>query len=66
MEENKIKCPMCEGCGEIDKPHFKQKKMDFKTATAKRMKKQGFSIREIMVAMNYKSPRSVDKLIKGR
>ena len=61
----KIKCPMCDGCGQIDGPHLKQKKMNVKTATAKKMKKQGYSIREIMRAMNYKSPRSVDKLLNG-
>jgi len=59
----KIKCPMCEGCGEIEAPHFKQKIMNEKAATAKRMREQGYSIREIMKAIGYKSPRSIQQLL---
>ena len=54
---------MCEGCGEINAPLFRQKLMKEKEATAKRMRKEGYSIREIMKTMKYKSPRSVDKLL---
>jgi len=59
----KIKCPMCEGCGEIDAPLFRQKLMKEKEITAKRMRKQGYSMREIMEAMGYKSPRSIFQLL---
>lgn len=59
----KIKCPMCEGCGEINAPLFRQKLMKEKEATAKRMRSEGYSIREIMKAMGYKSTRSIDKLL---
>jgi len=54
---------MCEGYGEIDAPLFRQKLMKEKEATAKRMRKQGYPIRAIMKAMNYKSPRSVVELL---
>ncbi len=60
----KIKCPMCEGCGEIEAPHFKQKIMEEKRATAKRMRAQGYSIREVMKTIGYKSPRSVQMLLE--
>lgn len=54
---------MCEGCGEIDAPSFRQKLMKEKKAIARRMRKEGYSIREIMVTMKYKSPRSIVKLL---
>lgn len=60
----KIKCPMCEGCGKINSPHFQQKIMKEKELTAKRMRKRGYSIREIMRAMKYKSPRCVAQLLQ--
>lgn len=60
----KINCPMCNGEGKIEQPHFKQKIMKEKYQTAIRMHKEGYSIREIAKAMGYKSPRSVHKLLK--
>lgn len=56
---------MCEGCGKVNAPLFRQKLMKEKKATAKRMRVQGYSIREIMKAMNYKSPNSVSKLLNS-
>lgn len=61
----KIKCPMCEGCGEINPPHLKQKILKEKIKTAKSLKDSGYSIREIMRIMNYKSPRSVQDLLNS-
>lgn len=58
-----IKCFMCDGCGRIKLPDFKQKFMAEKIKTAKKMRGRGYSIREIMRAMNYKSPRSVTNLL---
>lgn len=59
-----VKCPLCKGCGTLPAPHFKQKKMKEKREIAQQMRLNDYSIREIMKAMNYKSPRSVVKLLK--
>ena len=62
----KIKCPMCNGCGELEQPLFRQKLMQEKKQTALRMREQGYSIREIMTAMGYKSPRSFYQIINTK
>jgi len=54
---------MCKGIGIIPDPGLKQKVMDGKKIFAKALRDKGYSIREIMKYMNYKSPRSVQKLI---
>lgn len=56
-------CPICHGTGSIENPHGKGKNMEFKIHVAKTLKEQGFSIREIMKVMGYKSPRSVQDLL---
>lgn len=61
----KIKCPMCKGCGEINPPHLKQKIIKEKVKAAKSLKNSGYSIREIMRIMNYKSPRSIQDLLSS-
>lgn len=58
-----VTCPMCQGCGTIKNPHLQQKNMKEKELTAKLMRRQGYSIREIMRAMKYKSPRCVAQLL---
>lgn len=45
-------------------PHFKQKRMTEKAEKAKNLRSIGYSIREIMRIMNYKSPKSVQDLLK--
>jgi nanoRNase/pAp phosphatase (c-di-AMP/oligoRNAs hydrolase) len=60
----RIPCPMCKGCGEITAPQLKRKIMDEKRLTAKKLREQGYSIREIMRLMNYKSPRTVVVLLE--
>ena len=55
---------MCSGSGKIKQPHFQQKIMSEKSRMAKKMRKQGYSYREIMVAMGYKSSRSVGMLLE--
>jgi hypothetical protein len=62
-QDRKIKCPMCDGCGEIHAPEFKHKLMIEKRQTALRMREEGYSFREIMRAMGYKSMRSVQNLL---
>lgn len=59
----KICCPMCGGEGKISAPSLKQKIMDEKKKTAKNLWQQGYSIREIMKLMEYKSPRSITILL---
>lgn len=56
---------MCQGCGEIDAPHLKQKILKEKIKTAKSLKGSGYSIREIMRIMNYKSPKSIQDLLNS-
>lgn len=57
-------CPICGGNGILEKPKFKQKKMKQKEELAKRLRKHGYSIREIMRLMNYKSPRCIQMLLE--
>ena len=57
-------CPICNGKGEIEEPSNNQKNMVLKIKTAKCLKELGYSIREIMKMMDYKSPRSITKLLE--
>lgn len=52
-------CPLCNGLGKIEK----SLPIDVKRKKAKLMHEMNFSIREIMRALNYKSPRSVQDLL---
>ncbi len=58
-----MKCPYCGGVGEIEAPEFKNKMLEEKRLAALTLREQGYSIREIMRIMKYKSPRSVHILI---
>lgn len=60
----KEKCPICKGCGEIESPHLKNKALRQKKDVANILHKEGYSMREIMRLMNFKSPHSVDRLIE--
>lgn len=57
-----ITCPLCGGHF-IEKEPMK-KDMTVKEAKAKRLRDQGFSIRQIQKMMKYKSPRSVQVLLE--
>lgn len=61
---NPIKCPICKGSGRLPKSydHRKLKVID-KKVMAKLLRKEGYSIREIMRFLEYKSPRSVHRLV---
>lgn len=63
ISEGKIECPVCLGWGELDAPK-PDKQMSDKVKAAKALKKAGFSFREIMKLMDYKSPRSVSYLLE--
>jgi hypothetical protein len=56
-------CPLCNGSGEIKLPSHRQKLMAEKKNAAKALRSKGYSIREIMTIMKYKSPRSVVTLL---
>ncbi len=49
---------------DLKPPHFKQKRMTEKAEKAKQLQSIGYSIREIMRIMNYKSPKSIQDLLK--
>lgn len=59
----KIDCPVCKGSGELEAPK-PEKKIADKVKQAKSLKKAGFSFREIMQIMEYKSTRSVSYLLE--
>lgn len=59
-----LNIPVVSNCADLKPPHFKQKKMTEKAEKAKHLQTIGYSIREIMRIMNYKSPRSVQVLLK--
>ena len=59
-----LNLPIVNNCADLKPPHFKQKKMTEKAEKAKHLQAIGYSIREIMRIMNYKSPRSVQVLLK--
>lgn len=55
-----MKCPICNGSGELPEPHdrIKDKKSERREA-AKVLRAAGYSIRQIADFLGYKSPRSV-------
>jgi hypothetical protein len=48
----------------IPPPNLKQKNIKEKSNMAKELRNKGYSIREIMTIMGYKSPRSIQLLLK--
>lgn len=55
------KCPLCDGNGKVYKMPI-----EIKQEKILKMHELGFSVREIMRALNYKSPRSVHSVIQGK
>ena len=60
----KIQCPLCSGKGEIEKPHMHGKMMNHKEAVCKLLQNEGYSVREIMKLLGFKSPRAVQYYLK--
>lgn len=58
----KINCPVCKGKGFIIKPK-KQPDRQLKIQAASILRKNNYSIREIMSLLGYKSPRSVQYIL---
>lgn len=58
------KCPICKGAGKIKQASMVGKQLRQKKNIAKLLKKEGYSLREIMRLMNYKAVGSVQNLLK--
>jgi hypothetical protein len=56
--KDSIQCPVCKGSGELIAPHTRHKTID-NTIMAKLLRDAGYSYRDIMKFLGYKSPRSV-------
>jgi hypothetical protein len=60
------KCPLCKGKGELSEPlRFGHRVID-NSVMAKLLRKEGYSLREIMRFLQYNSPNSVAKLLKKK
>lgn len=58
-------CPVCKGSGKYELPSKMQiDSMEIKKKLAKELQKKGYSIRQIQVALGYKSPRSIQIFLK--
>jgi hypothetical protein len=61
-----IQCPICKGKGVLTEPLTIPKDLaKERIVIAKALREKGYSIREIMKLMNYKSPLSVTLLLKS-
>ena len=58
-----MKCPLCKGEGKT--VSREQRTAEEKRKLAVKLRKLGFSFREIQNALGYKSPNSVSKALKG-
>ena len=60
----KIKCPICKGKGVLEEPSpYKKnvKKTINNKIMTKLLKKEGYSVRQIMKFLGYKSPNSIQR-----
>lgn len=66
MDKPKMKCcPMCKGAGKIKEPKGKEPaRQRRKSEIANQLRDDGYTIREIMGYMGYKSTTSVQLLLK--
>lgn len=59
-----INCPICKGTGKLREPVTAPKIIQTEKAKiAKKLRGAGYSFREIMKVLNYKSTNSVSKLL---
>ncbi len=62
---NLCECPVCKGTGKYKLPHkMKVDSMEIKKEIAFKLRERGYSIRQIMVALGYKSPLSIQLFLK--
>jgi hypothetical protein len=60
----KIKCPVCDGKGNVQLPNtINVDTLSIKRYMVKHLHEKGYSMRQIMRALNYKSTRSVSLII---
>lgn len=65
IKENNIICPICNGSGNLPETYSHRKlRLIDKKVMANLLRDKGYSIREIMRFLQYKSPRSVHELVK--
>ena len=58
------RCPICGGSGELPESYKnKSQKVINNKIMARVLKKEGYSVRQIMKFMDYKSPNSVQKFL---
>jgi hypothetical protein len=64
MGQEKCKCPTCGGAGVIDKIVIRPIGMtDTNRPLAKKLRKKGFTIRQIASMLGYKNPGSITNLL---
>lgn len=64
-EIKKVKCPICKGHGEIlPAKKTSEARQRRRSDIANKLRAEGYSIREIMALMGYKSTTSVQLLLK--
>lgn len=64
-KEKKDICPICKGTGKFELPAKMQlDSMELKKQLAIELYNKGYSIRQIQIALGYKSPRSIQIFLK--
>lgn len=59
-------CPICNGTGKYELPaRIEADKAEIKKRIAKELHAKGYSVRQIMRALDYKSPRSIQIFLQG-
>jgi hypothetical protein len=65
MDQKTIQCPVCKGNGHLKKPGLKiEARIRRRKDIAHKLRSEGYTIREIMALMGYKSTNSVAVLLK--
>jgi hypothetical protein len=60
-----MKCPCCNGTGDIGEPKKKEiQVVEVKREMALKLREQGFSLRQIQKVLGYKNVRSIVYLLK--
>ena len=67
IEETRMRCPICEGRGEIEEPYqYARDRHEERCMQAKVLREAGCSLRQIAKALGYASPRSVVLALKAK
>jgi len=66
MVQEKCKCPTCGGSGSVNRIVVKPVGLtDTNRPLAKKLRKKGYTIRQIASMLGYKNPGSITNLLKG-